>query len=537
MFSVAMIRCKELVRRFPISVLLVLGVAALAFIAIYNDNFAFVPIGWWAFFSIGSILSVALLLFLEEYFSKFKSGLITLLFVALWGIYSLFLPEAISDLSIAKKIELLVIGGVSFLSMFFVSFLKKDSDKTFYNFAIKILIQLILAIFFGLVIFLGLNVALEAIESLFNVQVSSYLYGFSAVFSFILFSSIYFLSNIPYGEKKKENVISYSRAQKIFTLYILLPLLTLYASLLYIYLFKIIFSWQLPDGMVSILVSALAIGGLILIFLLYPIRLQENSKISNLISSQFSYLVLPLLILMTIGIFRRIGDYGITINRCYILLLNLWFYGVYIYLSFSHSRHFKWVVVSFSLVALLTSVSSFGMAKYTENSIRREIGSTINEKVTFENAKEIFSKMEEKDEIRLESSIRYLFVNFGRKSLQPFFLETLPDDYMDLSTKIGLNINTYTKFFTYDNFDDISKIKGYDYHKIVNDTSNLSVNGNTLKGKVTEMARNYLQTQERGAWRYEDDKLMLVVNRFSGSYSPMDSSFSNIQFEGSFFYK
>ena len=36
-----------------------------------------------------------------------------------------------------------------------------------------------------------------------------------------------------------------------------------------------------------------------------------------------------LLVLMTIGIARRLNDYGITLNRLYLLTLNIWYMSIY----------------------------------------------------------------------------------------------------------------------------------------------------------------------------------------------------------------
>jgi len=69
---------------------------------------------------------------------------------------------------------------------------------------------------------------------------------------------------------------------------------------------------------------------------------------------------------MSIGIFRRIGDYGITINRCYILLLNIWFYGIYIYLFLTKSQHIKWILMSLVGIALISSIGFWSVANTVE---------------------------------------------------------------------------------------------------------------------------------------------------------------------------
>ena len=141
------------------------------------------------------------------------------------------------------------------------------------------------------------------------------------VLCYTLFFPFYLLGNIPIASITETKVHSFAQAWKILGLYILLPLLILYGTILYAYLIKIIIQWQLPDGWVSALVSILTIGGTITLFILYPLCIQENRPL-KFFRQWFGILLLPLLILMTVGIIRRFQDYGITTNRLYILLLK-----------------------------------------------------------------------------------------------------------------------------------------------------------------------------------------------------------------------
>ena len=75
--------------------------------------------------------------------------------------------------------------------------------------------------------------------------------------------------------------------------------------------------------------------------------------------------ILPLLVLMTIGIARRFNDYGITLNRLYLLTLNIWFYIVCIGLFVLRARRIQWIAVSFAGIFLLTSVLPVNYARLT----------------------------------------------------------------------------------------------------------------------------------------------------------------------------
>jgi hypothetical protein len=452
-----------LVKRFPVSILLVVGLAVLCFIAI-NGNFDDISYRLWFFFAAGAFITTVATLFAEDFFDNLKSYGISLFAILLWGLYCFFLPEKVDDMQINKWIEISVISGTAFLAMLFISFLKKNKDRAFWNFATQTLFQIALACIFGAILFSGLSLALFAIDSLFGVSIDEKLYGNLAVICFTLFTPLYFLANIPNKTEKQSDEIFYTRVQKILALYILTPILAVYAVILYAYLFKIVVAWELPNGWVSWLVSALALGGLLVITFLYPVREESKNKMVDFLSRWFGLLILPLLLLMTIGIFRRIGDYGITINRCYVLILNLWFYGIYIYLFFSQSRHIKWILISPIVVALLTSISVCGVASFTKNSLTKEVSAVLNKQVSTEEARVIFVEMTQKEKDRIKSKLEYLHNNFGKESVQPFFVDMVSDNHWSFLQDLGLRdelVEKTTKLSYYADNDKTWEIEDY----------------------------------------------------------------------------
>jgi len=546
-----------LIKRFPISILLVIGLAVLFFVAV-NKNFDAVSYPLWVFFSVGALISATATLFLEDHFDYIKNYGITFFAVLLWGVYCVFLPEKVEDIYANKGIEVLVIGGTAFLAMLFISFLKKDKDRDFWNFSTQTLFQIALACIFGAILFGGLSLALLAIDSLFNVSINSKIYGKLAVICFVLFSPLYFLANIPYKTEKHNNEIFYNKVQKILALYILTPILTVYVFILYAYLFKIVFAWELPNGWVSWLVSALGLGGLIVITFLYPIRELEKNKITNFISRRFGLLILPLLMLMTIGISRRISDYGITINRGYIFLLNIWFYGIYIYLFFTRSRHIKWILISLAAVAFLTSIGSWSVANITKKSLTKEANSVLNKQVSVEEARVIFTNMTQKEKDRMKSTLEYLYKNFGKESVQPFFTDTVSGSYWNFLSKLDLKntlagdielISYYAsnkKTWNIEGYNTFAQVLSY-YRSSPDDSSkkeqniiDVSVDNRTFSIPIRKIALEYLATDEK--LRNEKDltirgnDYLLLIKSFTGNYYPVKDSIFITKIEGYLFY-
>ena len=118
-------------------------------------------------------------------------------------------------------------------------------------------------------------------------------------------------------------------------------------------------------GWVSWLVIALTAGCIGVEFCMYPSLRQGLSRFEQRMARRLPIAILPLLVLMTIGIARRFNDYGITLNRLYLLTLNIWFYIVCIGLFVLRARRIQWIAVSFAGIFLLTSVLPVNYARLT----------------------------------------------------------------------------------------------------------------------------------------------------------------------------
>jgi hypothetical protein len=330
---------------------------------------------------------------------------------------------------INRAIEALGIGMAASMSIYFTPFLRKSTDdKAFWNFAIAVTFQYNLAACFGMIIFAGLCGAFLAVGALFNVKIPTMAYMRLMSVCLILFAQLYFLANIPSKTAKHSSEIRLGSAVKALGLYVMAPLAAVYAAILYAYLFKIIFTWELPQGPVSWLVSALACVGFLTVMILYPARLEEKNKIILYISRYFGLAMLPLLALMTVGIFRRVGDYGITIPRGYLILINLWLYFACLYHFFTKARRIKWVLISFTAVALLSTLRFCGIPDVTRYILTTQVrGYTGNQKISLTD-KALFDNVGLENRKKAVEKIMYLHTIYGFKSVQALFENDINED-------------------------------------------------------------------------------------------------------------
>lgn len=98
--------------------------------------------------------------------------------------------------------------------------------------------------------------------------------------------------------------------------WIVSPAIIAYAALLTIYLLKIIITWTLPDGGVSYMVFAFTITALVV----KTLQILIEKRRYDWFYDRFSLISLPFVALFWIGVARRIGEYGLTPNRVYLIV-------------------------------------------------------------------------------------------------------------------------------------------------------------------------------------------------------------------------
>ncbi|MBR0531719.1 MAG: DUF4153 domain-containing protein, partial [Bacteroidales bacterium] len=104
---------------------------------------------------------------------------------------------------------------------------------------------------------------------------------------------------------------------KIVIDYILSPALIIYTAILYIYIGRIALRWELPNGGVAYIVAIFMAVGLVC----HLFRLLVEKRHFERFYKAFPIIAIPPLILLWIGAFRRIGEYGLTEVRVYLICL------------------------------------------------------------------------------------------------------------------------------------------------------------------------------------------------------------------------
>jgi len=294
---------------------------------------------------------------------------------------------------------------------------------------------------------IGVDLLVLSLDQLFGVDVDTKCYVYIAILCCLTLPLLMFLGLLPQGREKHDRRIRISSFLNGIIRYLFLPLAGCYLLVLYVYAIRILVRWELPDGWVSWLVVTLMAMCIGIVFGLYPTRIKEDepevydtngdkSRMAGRVMRWLPMLVLPLLLLMTVGIVRRFLDYGITINRLYLLTLNLWFYAVCIGLIVGKARRISWIPVSFSLVFLLTSVLPVNYTSITRSVLHGKVKQALLEGNQYElplseQQYEAWAKSVSKEEADLiAGKLHYLQDWFGEESVADLVKEGVLFDYV-----------------------------------------------------------------------------------------------------------
>jgi hypothetical protein len=254
----------------------------------------------------------------------------------------------------------------------FVPFAFTTQLNAFWHYNRILFTRILVSLIYSGFIYLGLVLALTSLKLLFDVNLHDELFVEIWIVTISIFNTWFFVGGIPKEFDELENSYDYPKGLRVFSQYVLLPLLCLYLLILYSYGSKILLTWDWPRGIVTYLIICVSVLGILTFLLIHPYGNQSEHKWIKKVSKGYYFLLFPLLIIFFIAIFIRINEYGITINRYVILLLGIWLTIICVYTSIGKTN-IKFIPTSLAVILLLVSFGPWGMFSISEKSQKNRL--------------------------------------------------------------------------------------------------------------------------------------------------------------------
>ena len=258
---------------------------------------------------------------------------------------------------------------VAHLLVAYLPYLDDTPVEDFWEYNKRLFGNFVVGAFYSLVIYAGLSIAILAVENLFNLKINDNIYGHLSVIIAGIFNTSYFLANFPrqFGGLA-EGSSTYTAAFKNLSKFILIPIVGIYFLILYAYSVKILATWELPQGWVSSLVLGFSVAGIFTYLLNYLLMKFDDSSIVRGYRRWFFFVLLPMVVLLFVGIGRRLSDYGVTEGRYVVATAGVWLLLMSVYFIFTKKDNIKFIPISLSVFALLTVLGPFSAFKVSERS-------------------------------------------------------------------------------------------------------------------------------------------------------------------------
>ena len=361
------------VRRFPLTVLSLLGSAALICYEIYrSDSPGLLTQKLIATFIVAAVLGMSAQ-FTWESFEKLQKYLIALYLgacVLAVGYFLIILPAP--EISAEIGIRTFVAVFALICSVLFLPTLGKHSQQPaeFNKIALAHFKSVFTSILFSAVLSGGLAAIIAAINFLlFRVNSNTYSYMFTVVW--VLFAPIYYLSLLPNfnlastENMKLDKATAYPRFLEILISYITIPLISAYTVVLIAYFIKILVTLNWPNGQVAVMVLVYTAVGLITFVLASSI---EN-KFNLFYQLIFPKMLFPLVVMQLVSVYIRINAYGITESRYYVVLFGIFSLVISLVLSIwphGKNRYIALIAAVIALVSIIPPVDAFTVSRNSQ---------------------------------------------------------------------------------------------------------------------------------------------------------------------------
>ncbi|MGA9120162.1 MAG: DUF4153 domain-containing protein [Bacteroidota bacterium] len=384
---------------------------------------------------LAGILGIPLLTALSLVSERKRYGMLASIGLQLFGAlllvgYAFTVPTDLTHAPTVTLFRFSILAVALHLFVAYVPYAAKSEINGFWHYNKTLFMRVLTALLFSLVLYVGLAIALAAVDNLFGIEVPGKRYPELWIFINGVFTTWFFLAGVPEDLKQLDTLTEYPKGLKVFAQYILFPIVLIYLVILYAYLAKIVVAWDWPEGWVSKLILGFAGTGMFLLLLLHPITGRtENVWVSK--ASRWFYVVLiPLVVMLFLAVWRRVAQYGFTEGRYLAIALGIWLAFLIVYYTLSRAKSIKVVPASLCLFAFIVSFGPWGAFSVARESQIGRLEKIATQAGILSNGKihPVKGEIPAQDAKQISAILSYLHENHGFGGIQEWFDENLKED-------------------------------------------------------------------------------------------------------------
>jgi uncharacterized membrane protein YccF (DUF307 family) len=186
---------------------------------------------------------------------------------------------------------------------------------------------------------------------------------------------------------------------------------------------KIVIAWSWPQGWVANLVLGFSIAGMFSLLLLHPIRSAAENVWIRTFARWFYVALMPLVVLLLLAIGRRVGEYGLTENRYFVIILGCWLAVMAVLAVVRKAPLIRLIPLSLGALAFLASTGPWSASSI---SLHDQLGRfervlAANGMLVDGKARRAEGRVSLGDAKALSGAVRYVFSVHGGAPLQRYF--------------------------------------------------------------------------------------------------------------------
>jgi hypothetical protein len=259
------------------------------------------------------------------------------------------------------------------LGVAFLPFLGAAESLAFWQYNRRLFLGFLRAVVFSGVLFVGIAIALGALDRLFGVDIEGETYARIWLVVALVVNTWIFLATVPEDLPALAQDTEYPRALKVFAQYILTPLAFTYLLILLAYLLKIVAGGEWPSGWVGWLVASVSVTGILGFLLVHPLR---GDPAEGWIRSYGRWLfmgLVPAALMLLVAFWKRIAPYGLTEPRTLGLVLGLWLLGIALLFTARNAASNRLIPITLATLLLLTLYGPLSLTRVSISSQGRRL--------------------------------------------------------------------------------------------------------------------------------------------------------------------